>query len=143
MPGKKKITLKYEEDFEHLLFGISSSEKDYRLIWLINEKLGMTFSKTASHTLLSTKEGKVQEFSSFIFRDDIRSLSYRIISNRSEEGLLAEELKNIDFFLIISGEYDEGFPSLIRNRFAGVEHIQAVITIPLSGLKSRERLILS
>jgi hypothetical protein len=142
MAAKRKLNLDYEEDFDFLLMGISTFEKDYKFIWLINDRLDMSFSRTEDHCLKDLRNDRIQEFSTFLYRDSDRALTYRIISNRSEAGLLVEEMKNIDFFLLLDGEYDTDYPGLLRDRFASLENVQAVFIIDLAGLKSKERLIL-
>jgi len=43
-----KHTLKIEYDFDFVLIGISSHEKDYRICWALNNVLGLDLTKKNS-----------------------------------------------------------------------------------------------
>ena len=42
----KKHLLEIEYDYDFVLIGISSHEKDYRVCWALNNKLGLELVKT-------------------------------------------------------------------------------------------------
>jgi hypothetical protein len=52
-----------------------------------------------------------------------------------------EELKNIDFLLIVQGKIEDANINELVSGLKSIEHIQAVFRIDPSGLKSRERLL--
>ncbi len=139
--NKKKVRLDYTDHFDFYLLGISSFEKDYRLIWNMNNALGFQFSRTANHQAYSKKEDTEQGFACYLYKDEDSYLQYRFVANKGEEGYLIDELKNIDFFLLIQG--DDGIPDIsdIRHKVSSIENVQAVFVIDPGNLKNRQRLI--
>lgn len=139
--NKKRLKLDYKQEYNFLLFGISTSEKDYRLIWNLNNTLNLLLSKTEDHQAYHKKADGDQFFSCFLYMDNKTMLEYKMISNKSENGILIDELKNIDFFLIMKGEYSDEYPNLLRQKILKMENIQAVFLIDPENLKNKDRLI--
>ncbi len=139
--NSKKVRLDYSENYEFCLLGISSFEKDYRLIWNINNLLNFQFYRTSNHQVFNRKSETEQGFSSFSYKDEDRFLQYTFIANKSEEVYLIEELRNIDYFLIIRGETGDNLLTCLKNDLSGIENVQAVFVIDPSNLKNRARLI--
>ena len=137
----KKIKLDYTEEYDFLLLGITAYEKDYRLIWSINNSLNLALAKTDDHEVLHKKSGEKQSYSCFSGHDENTMLDFKVIANKSENGLLMDELKNIDFFMVIKGEYDAHFSSSLKQKINKLENIQAVFVIDPEKLKNKERLI--
>jgi hypothetical protein len=141
MAALRKHKLEYAERFDFLLLGMSSTENDYRLIWQINKQLGFEFIKTDNHKIKAKGSLPELEFSHYIFEHEDLYLVFRIISNKSPDGVLMEELKNIDFLLIVQGKIEDANINELVSGLKSIEHIQAVFRIDPSGLKSRERLL--
>lgn len=139
--NKKRLKLDYKQEYNFLLFGISTSEKDYRLIWNLNNTLNLLLAKTEDHQAYHKKADGDQFFSCFLYMDNKTMLEYKMISNKSENGILIDELKNIDFFLILKGEYSDEYPNLLRQKILKMENIQAVFLIDPENLKNKDRLI--
>ncbi len=137
----KKIKLAYTQNYDFLLIGISSDEREHKFIWGLNQLLLVQFSKTENHRAFHKKLAEEQEFSAFSFTDEDTLIEYRIISNKSETGILMDELRNIDYFLIVNGEFDESFAEDLQNKLRAAASIQAVFRIDPNTLKSRERLL--
>lgn len=138
--NKKKIRLDYNEAPDFFILGISSFEKDYRLIWSLNNAMGFQFARTDDHQAFNKKVNAEIGFPSYIFRDDDRYIQYRFIANKSEDGILLDELKNIDFILLIQGEVDQNFIDAFRKNLTGIENVQAVFRITPGQLKNVQRL---
>ncbi len=138
--NKKKIKLDFTENFDFYLLGISSFEKDYRLVWNINNHLGLQLSRTDNHQAYNKKAGTEQGFLTYKYIEENTFVSYHLIANKSDEGYLLEELKNIDFFLLIQGEADEDLASRLRREISSIENVQAVFQIEPETLKNRQRL---
>ncbi len=139
--NKKKVRLNYQDLLDVHLLGIASYEKDYRLIWHISNALGLTFTRTANLKLYNPKTNTDQEFINYRYRDEDRYLTYRFLSNRSGEGFLLGELKNIDYLILVEGEVDEGFISNLRTSLTNLENVQGVFTIKPGDLKNWQRLV--
>jgi hypothetical protein len=138
---QKKHKLEYTEKFDFLLLGLVSTENDYRLIWTINNALNFAFEKTDNHVVLGKDDKAELEFSYYTFDNEDTFLYYRLLSNRTESGILMEELKNIDYLLIIQGDISESYIKGLISDLKNVEQIQGVFRISPGSLKNRERLI--
>lgn len=140
--GIRKHKLEYTEDFNFLLLGLVSSENDYRLIWTVNQQLGFAFEKTGNHKVPGRSGQMELEFSHYIYENEDLFLLYRIIANKSEEGVLLEELKNIDYLMVVQGEFTDLYIKDLISGLKSMEHIQAVFRINPTSLKNRERLLI-
>jgi hypothetical protein len=133
MSKKSVHKLSSEADTIVTLLGISSHENDYRISWALNEHLGFRFTKTENHKVLNQRLKQSQEFSTYQFmnNDD----SYRLISNRCDNGFLIEELKNIDFLLVIEENKTLISVQELIKRIKDIPFISAVFPIEISSLK--------
>ena len=139
---KKNLTLNYQPELEFNLLGISSHENDYHLSWALNQKLGLQFIKIRNLEIHQAEAALSQEFSVFNYEDEDALLVYNLISNKCERGYLIPELRNIDYFLQISGETNQGFlDQYIENlRNSGV--VNASFVLDPKKIKDAEKLIL-
>ncbi len=137
----KKLTLDFIPDFEFLLLGIVSYEKDYRLAWEINQKLLMDFARTGDHSVKHRQSGTEQLFSCYYYDDDNTYLNYRLLSNRSENGILLDAVKNIDYLLVISGEYFTGYEKQIRSKLIKLEGVNSCFILEPGKIKGCERVL--
>lgn len=133
--------LQYKQNFDFLLFGLASHENDYRLVWKINQAFSFNFERGNSHKLISKKTGKEQEYNLYSYDDEDTFYLYYFISNKCEDGVLIEELKNIDYLIMIQGDFTEAFANGFHNRLKKVESVQGVFKIDPSSLKNKENLV--
>lgn len=124
-----KLKLEYEPDYDFLLLGIVSFERDYRLSWEMNARLGLDLVRTEDHKLSHPKTRKEQLFSCFVYEDEDSYLSYKLLSNKSDMGFLLDSLKNIDFLLVVSGEYYDSLATDFRSRLLGLDTVQACFVL--------------
>lgn len=137
----KKHRLQYTEKYDFLLLGISSAENDYRLIWNINQHLGLAFVKTDNHKVMGKDGKKEYEFSNYRYEDEDTFLNYRFIANKSDEGPLIDELKNIDYLLVVQGDYTASFTKDLVSGLKNIEHVNGVFRIDPESLKYPEKLL--
>ncbi len=133
--------LLYKQNFDFLLFGLASHENDYRLVWNINQTFSFNFERGNSHKLFSKKAGKELEFPLYTYDDEDTYYLYQLLSNKCEDGVLLEELKNIDYLIMIQGDFTEAFSNGFQNRLKKLECVQGVFKIDPSSLKNRENLV--
>jgi len=130
---KKKLELEIELDL--LLYGISCHAKDYRVAWHINKILGLDL-KRADDLII-----KITEFALFQEFDEEYQVTYTLVANRSENGPLIPERKELDYFLLIEGAYDQMEENTILHDIKKSEIILAAFEIDVNSLKSKELLI--
>ncbi|MEA1896713.1 MAG: IPExxxVDY family protein [Bacteroidota bacterium] len=139
---KKKLTLNFQPELEFTLLGISSHENDYHLSWVLNQKLGLEFIKASNLVILQAEPELSQEFSVFNYEDEDALLMYNLISNKCEQGYLVPELKNIDFFMQISGEINHGFLDQLIEKLRSSGVVNASFVLDPKKIKAAEKLIL-
>lgn len=136
-----KFKLEIEYDYDFVLIGICSHEKDYRICWALNNKLGFDLKKTEE---LEIKEKKLDEpslFSMYVYENAEQYTDYYVIANRSENGLLVPEQKQADYFLVIKGTVaDEQVESLVK-QLREVSMILTAYEIDPNQLKSKQNLL--
>lgn len=137
-PKKHKLEVSIDEDY--CLLGIVSDEPDYKLCWLINDRLKFSFTRTEDIVLYNKKIDEDQVFSIFLFDDEATMLTYRLIRNRGEAGYFLQDLRNIDYVLHIQGEIiQEDIKKLLKN-IATVDSVRMCVPVDLRKIKDRERL---
>ena len=132
--------LKYHPEFEFALLGISSHENDYHLSWSLNQALGLSLTRWDDLTITTAPEQNM-DFSVYRYEDADSMIMYHLISNVSPDGFLVPELKNMDFFLQISGENSEPFLQALIEKIKRIQIISACFSLDPRSLKSSGRLL--
>lgn len=149
-----KLTLDIEDDYT--LIALHSTEEDYRLAFLLNNLLKIKLVRFKYS--LDFADSNAQ-FAIFEFKDEQQFLNYYLINNKDthilkkqpETGLFQEtvstvsylipEKKNIDFFLKIEGNAEDGFIYNIQNKLNTLQQIITAYLIDTNNLKSKNHLI--
>lgn len=159
-----KHTLKIEYDFDFVLIGISSHEKDYRLCWAINKALEIDLIKIDSLEIKQKKDNESSFFSLFHFENPDEFKEYFIVSNLSEDkqfvsknltlfnkqpqgaqsaenGVLIPEQKQMNYFFIIRGELDDVDVNEYIKKIKKIDFVLTALEIDAAGLKSKSNLV--
>jgi hypothetical protein len=139
--SKKIHKLTEKEHYPFRLAGISSAENDYRLCWSLNQTLGIKLVKISNLEIYHKRLDGQQEFSQFEYFDEESMLQYRLISNRSLNGYLLEEMTNLDYLLQITGDLNEGWMESLIQKINGMEGIILAFPLDPGKLKSRKKLL--
>jgi hypothetical protein len=137
-----KYTLEIEYDYDFVLIGISSHEKDYRICWVINNTLALELVKIEPLEIKDKKQDESSHFSLFSCERPDEFMEYFIIANRSEKGMLIPEQKQIDYFFVIRGEIENDVVMEIIKKIKESNLVQTAFRIDVSSLKSKQNLIL-
>ena len=137
-----KHTLEIEYDYDFVLIGISSHEKDYRICWALNNQLGLNLIKTDALEIKDKKQDDPSFFSLFSFELPDEFMEYFIIANRSEKGLLIPEQKQVDYFFIIRGEIENDKVMDMLRLIKESSLVQTAFRVDVNALKSKQNLIL-
>lgn len=121
----KKKLLHFDIELEFALIGVSCHLRDYRFVWLLNKALGCDFSKT-KHFSLPYKKNHFSQYES----NEGFSTNY-VFSNRSANGFLINNMKQVDFWMIIS-QHDDLTTNI-------VDQIKTINTIPEVQIAFEER----
>lgn len=135
----KKLVTDYNFDF--LLWGIISPWPVYRLVWLMNERLGLHFRRI-NDVEVRKDSGHMAYFPLYEYRNENDLYLLELVQNRVPNELFIPELKTVDFLFLVKGELDffdsHDFLSRLRKQ-EGVHH---VLEIGMEKLRSKENLIL-
>jgi hypothetical protein len=133
--------LSEKEDYPFKLAGISSAENDYRLSWSLNQFLGINMVRIDNLEIYHKRLDDKQFFSQFEYFDEETLLQYRLVSNRSVNGYLMEEMTNLDYLLQISGDLDEGWMEDLIAKMNRIDGIILAFPLDPTTLKSRKKLL--
>jgi hypothetical protein len=155
-----KHTLEIEFDYDFVLIGISSHEKDYRLCWTINNALNLQLTKQESLEIKGKKQTTPSFFSFFLFEKQDDFIDYAIIANLSESKTVEQttstlfdaldesdneylipEQKQMNYFFLIRGEIENEEVNEIIKQIKEIENVQTAVRIDVKSLRSKQNLI--
>jgi hypothetical protein len=110
-------------------------------VWKINHDFSLNFERSENHKIISKKNSQEIEFALYTYDDEDTFYLYYLLANKSEQGVLLEEMKNIDYLIMIQGDFTEAFSNGFYNRLKKLENIQGVFKINPAALKNRENLV--
>jgi hypothetical protein len=131
---KVRLEIDPKEDFS--LFGLVSSEPDYRLSLAINRMLSVSL-RNAGQVVCSGENGEEVSFSRFSDKSREEGLSISLVSNRSGSAYLIRKLKNIDFLLHIHDPGASTDFSSIAARLRELPAVTGVFSIDPASVKDR------
>ena len=159
-----KHTLKIEYDYDFLLIGISSHDKDYRLCWALNKMFEIDLTKTESLEIKSKKQSTPSFFSLFKYENEDEFKEYFVIANLSENklfsskdntlfgkgvketqstenGILIPEHKQMNYFFVLRGEVEDAEADEIIKKIKELDQVLTAVRIDVSELKSKTNLV--
>ena len=136
---RKKHKLHVELDYDFKLIGISSHEKDYKLIFLINSALDLNFEKQEEHLTYNKKLKIEQSFSHY--KAEENNVIYNLLSNRCEDGFLAEEINNIDYLIQLIGDVSSNERNEIIKKIKTIDKVLTAIKLDPNCLASKHKLV--
>jgi hypothetical protein len=135
----KKITrvqLKFELQDGFSLFGIVTSEVDYKLSLAINKKFRISL-KNISPVKITGEKGTDMSFSRYSDMDPSKELSYTLVSNRFGKNFLLKKLKNVDFIFQVHDTDNTNHVSKITAGLREIESVTAVFIVELKSLNDK------
>jgi len=129
-------------EYEFDLFGISSSLRDYKLAWMLNNDLKIDLERSKDHCI-ELNNGKQILVPIFNYKENscaIKLLSNRPLSESVNSDYLVPEMKHFDYFLLIEGIFlneEVEFVGALRQ----VKGIEYAANIKIETLKSKENFI--
>jgi hypothetical protein len=137
----KTKKLKYTPDYNFDLIGIASTEDDYKLSWAIAKTLNIELIRSEDLIIIEEKLPQHQTFSVYENQENAENCLIKLVSNKGNIGFLIEELKNIDYFLIIYESEKTDFADQISTQLKSTKNISAVFKLKPESLKSKEKLL--
>lgn len=136
-----RFSLDIEYDYSFVLFGISCHEKDYRITWAINKKLGLELKKENDLEIKEKKQKENSSYPIYSFNREDQYCEYFLIANRSIQGLLIPEQKQSDYFLKITGNILNEEKQKILHTLKEINIILTAYEINPEQLKSKQNLL--
>lgn len=130
--------LEYKEDYDFEVVGISSHEKDYRLVWAINKSLKWALCRKPD-VEVHIKSGKSLH-ACFEYKDPIDKRIYTLIENHGTEGYLLPEMTSWDFVIKVEESYSDLEPDFYR-QLRRTSFVLAAAPLVTEKLKSKQNLI--
>jgi hypothetical protein len=131
----------HSEPAYYTLIGISCHLKDYRLSYLLNKKLEFVFSKQQDLILTLQEKKEPANFSFYYYKDEDQVNSYWLIANRSEEYVLLPEIKQLDFLLMVEGEFKKNRKDQLLKAVSPIQNVLTAYEINLTSIKNFENLL--
>jgi hypothetical protein len=139
MSNSQKITrihLSVNEQEKPVIFGIVTSDPDYKLSLKLNKKLGISLRNT-DPVEFQDNEGNKFIFSKFDDSSAAPDSVLQLISNRSEKKFLLTKLKNVDYLLIINDRWKNFKPEQVMSHIREIELVTGVFNIEFKTLKDK------
>ena len=89
----------------------------------------MEFKRTDNLQIRNLRTGDDQEFSIYTYTDPKTHLHYDLFSNRCDNGFFLEEMKNIDYFMRVSGDINKTFSTLLVNKLRKIDILTTAFEI--------------
>jgi hypothetical protein len=137
-----RVKLKVKQNINFVLFGIVSSEPDYKLSLELNKKFLISL-KHISPIKLTDKNGHHLPFSRFSYTDTSSELIYSLISNRNGKHFFINNLKNIDFLFQVQNPENEENINLMTSDLREIEIITAIFNLSINKIKDKNLQYLS
>ena len=136
---KFKLDIAY--DYEFVLLGISCHEKDYRLCWAINNKVGLDLKKTEDLEIKEKSKKEASLYSLYRYEEKNKYRDFYIIANKISDRFLIKEQKSADYFILIKGSIEKSEIETLIKSLREINMILAVFEINPNLLKSKQNLL--
>jgi hypothetical protein len=123
-----RIQLEVSRNEKLFLYGIVSTEPDYKLSLALNKKMGISLKNKAPLNLPDDLGNEVS-FSRFVYTNRSDDAVFNLISNRSGKQFLIKKLKNIDYIFHIHRHGSENDSSKIISQLRETEYVNAVFLL--------------
>lgn len=146
-----KRILQVDYDYDFLLIGICTHAKDYRLCWEINKILEIKLERV-DDTMLNThtkdfgvkkgaSHGELSAYSIYFCEEEESNNCFHVISNKSSNGILIIEQKQVDYFLRIKGNNDSDYQVELIKKLKNISIVLTAYEIDLNKLKSKHKFL--
>ena len=131
-----RIHLSVNEQDKPSVFGIVSTDPDYKLSLKLNKKLSISLRNTKP-VEIQDNEGNNLIFSKFSDTSGASEALLYLVSNRSEKHFLLKKLKNIDYLLLLHNPGKSFNLELYISKIREIDSVTGVFNIEFSTLKDK------
>jgi len=136
----RKLTLSNHTTDEYRMVAITTSLKDYRLTFHLNQVLGMDFVRY--NDLAYTRSGQVMcLYTWFQHHDNQVHTTYFLIGNKHPGGSLIPAVKNADFILLIKNMVNPDDLKACLTKIRSIANLNSAMEVQLGAVKDLEALL--
>ena len=133
----KKVFLEVHSEAAYFtLIGISCHLREYRLTHLLNKKQEFAFAREQDLSISYPGKNEPGTFSFFFWKDEDHLNSYSLIANRSEEHVLVPEIKQLDFIMVIEGEFSKTRKDSLIKSICSIPNVLTAYEIKLPTVRN-------
>jgi len=135
-PKIKRVTLDISVTGEWILYGIVTTEPDYKLSLILNRRFNISLRNTTPVTIIDDKANELI-YSRFSNSSTTPGIICELTSNHSGNTSLIKRMKNIDYFFLIHDLYKETDPGALLTKLRETECITAAFKLDPDSIKDR------
>ncbi len=130
-------------DVEYDLFGIITSEKESKLAWAIETKLGLELNKNEEIVIdfLKGNQITISNFSTNADFGDIYLFKNKAVDYKGKNSFLVPELKQFEYLLKLDGAYMDRSDEIFEELSKGLLSIHYITRVDVNQLKSKDNLL--
>lgn len=133
--------LSFETEIDFELIGICTHHSDYRLVWGINQQLGVLLTKCDDPFVVTGRKGQILSAHSwYSYINEETLLELYLIKNKVDGKFLLPERSQIDYFLFLRENHLEDVQDLVA-RLKQVNSVMAAYEFEPSELPSAELIV--
>ncbi len=127
MAKKLKLEVSYRPEFRAT--GLFTAQKDYRLCWLLNQHLHIDLQRLPDFEYLCLNQSTPGHFAVYHYELPELMMRYFLVCNKSSEGVLFGEPKNLDYLLLLKQPSDQLQLDDLITKIRKVPMMQAVFDL--------------
>ena len=139
----KIVKLKILPENKIAWFAISTRLRSHIFIWNLNKTIDIQLVKGDDFFFSPPKSSTAIAFENYEFFCEERQISFRLISNNSENGALVSKLKNYEFILQVVYPQNYEPITILRNKIRSIPQVLTAIELPLTDYPLLEKFSLS
>ena len=113
--AKRKLKQHYTlNSSSYALLGVVSHWKENKMAMVFNTDFGFQFQKSDS-ILAKRKAASPLAFPLFVYEEESTTTLFRLVSNRTADGVLMKAYRHFDFLLEIEGDFAQNYADKLLN----------------------------
>lgn len=129
-----------KEVYDFMLFGIICQHHDYRLCFEMNRVLNLSLERTTDLELTLNKGKDKIKTARFEYKDGFGN-EYFVLSNKTSNGLLITEYKNIDYFFMVREPIQVNDKLQLEKKLRAIPVVLGAYHLEPEKIKTGERFI--
>ena len=134
-------TLYTEFDYDFEMISIISSQRDYRICWLINRALNIDLCRNTDLLISNSRKKTESLHNLYFYEDEINLLRFYLVTNKSSGIYLIPELKQADYFMLLKGDAAATLVDETAHLLENSPGIEKIFKSEPLTLRSKENLI--